>query len=202
MKLSHILYEKIRSKSFNIQEFKQLKTPEEMVDYAEQCGLTFINAGSSRRAYVLSSRFVLKIANPKLQGAGRAQNEAEARATETASETVKFVIPQVRQHNPQYNWIISDLVRPANNMEEVAKHAGIHESQLWSLLEDGIPLEHLESSLQQNPFVKGLEAVILSGVSAEDLTSKSQFGITADGRAVVLDYGGTNTVLNDFYAFY
>ena len=200
MKLSHILYEKIRSKSFNIQEFKQLKTPKEMVDYAREHNLQPLGRGSSRRAYVLSSRFALKIANPKFQEAGRAQNEAEARATETASETVKFVIPQVRQHNPQYNWIISDLVRPANNMREVAKHAGIHESQLWSLLEDGIPLEHLESSLQQNPFVKGLEAVILSGVSARDLVSEHQFGITTDGRAVVLDYGGTNTVLNDFYS--
>ena len=194
-----ILYEKIRSKTFNLQKFKQLTTPTDMVQYAQDCKLTFINSGSSRTVFVLSSRFVLKIASG-LEDAGIAQNEAESVATEQASETVKFVIPQVRQHDQEFNWIISDLVRPAEDMEEVAKHAGIHINQLWNVIDDpDIRLQDLETSLQENPFVQGIKALMNSGVSSSDLGSQTQFGITADGRAVVLDYGGTETVLDTHY---
>jgi len=53
--------------------------------------------------------------------------------------------------------------------------------------------EEAESTLEKNPFLLGVEALINQGV-AGDLNVLEHYGITSEGRVVVFDYGFTDAV--------
>jgi len=74
----------IRS-NFKWSEFKELETPKGMAYYLEKTGTEKLGSGSSRWVYLLSNRYVLKLADPLNPRRGLAQNHAEL---EVATDSV------------------------------------------------------------------------------------------------------------------
>ena len=211
MKLYPILFEKIRSKDkFDIREFKKLKTIPEVRNYIREHELQKLGAGNSRIVYALSSRFALKIA---LFNQGLEQNEAEVQLSKTPG--VENVIAKVHSYDPEYKWIIADLVRPLNwlrkpkEAKDFENKTGVSNQEFSKLLSYSSNKQFSDRSYGDNPqdnknpwdnypnnkFLIGLHKLIDSGVSAPDLGRIEQYGITPDGRVVILDYGGTVSVL-------
>jgi hypothetical protein len=211
MKLYPILFEKIRSKdNFDIREFKALKTIPEVRRYVREHELQKLGVGNSRIVYALSSRFALKIA---LFNQGLEQNEAEVKLSKTPG--VEDVIAKVHSYDPEYKWIIADLVRPLNwlhkpkEAKDFESKTGVSSQEFTNLLRHSSDKQFPDRSYGDNPkddkdpwdnypdnkFLKGLRKLIDSGVSAPDLGRLEQYGVTPDGRVVILDYGGTVSVL-------
>lgn len=211
MKLYPILFEKIRSKdNFDIREFKALKTIEELRSYVREHELQKLGAGNSRLVYALSSRFALKVA---LYDQGLEQNEAEVKLSETPG--IENVIAKVHSHDPEYKWIIADLVRPLSWLNKPTEEkdfeskTGVSRQEFSNLLRysssDQFPGTSYTANNKDdknpwdnhpnNKFLVGLRKLIDSGVSAPDLGRLEQYGITPDGRVVILDYGGTVSIL-------
>lgn len=95
-----------QSKKFNWIEFAKLESLHDLWSYANE-RLDFINAGSSRRVFILSSRFVLKIAK---NDAGKAQNQYEYQLSQDPK--LAPILARVRDAHPDGLWVVSDLVRP------------------------------------------------------------------------------------------
>lgn len=95
-----------QNKKFNWLEFAKLESLQELWSYANE-RLDFINAGSSRRVFILSSRFVLKIAK---NDAGKAQNQYEYQLSQDPK--LAPILARVRDAHPDGLWVVSDLVRP------------------------------------------------------------------------------------------
>ena len=210
MKLYPILFEKIRSKgNFDIREFKALKTIEELRSYAREHELQKLGAGNSRIVYALSSRFAVKIA---LYDQGLEQNEAEVKLSETSG--INNVMAKVHSHDPEYKWIIADLVRPLSwlhndkESKDFENKTGVSRQEFSNLLRYSSSgqfhsLHNSDDKDGKDPwdnypdskFLVGLRKLIDSGVSAPDLGRMEQYGIAPDGRVVILDYGGTVSIL-------
>ena len=192
MKLYPILFEKIRSKdNFDIREFKALKTIPEVRRYVREHELQKLGVGNSRIVYALSSRFALKIA---LFNQGLEQNEAEVKLSKTPG--VEDVIAKVHSYDPK-------------EAKDFESKTGVSSQEFTNLLRHSSDKQFPDRSYGDNPkddkdpwdnypdnkFLKGLRKLIDSGVSAPDLGRLEQYGVTPDGRVVILDYGGTVSVL-------
>ena len=205
MKLSEILFEGIRSATFDLKYFKQLETLDKMNEYADE-HLQKVGVGSSRRVFVLSSRYALKIANGyDDEGVrGIAQNEEEARLSNIRD--IGVVVAKVQSHDDEYRWIIQELVRPLKSWEEFDSITGYSHQELLGILEQPFSdyqdfRENYEedSELANSDFVAALYKLKDYGLEFEDLTGRAQWGKTADNRVVLLDYGGTSDVLEQYY---
>ncbi len=111
----------IRTK-FNLQNFKQIKDLNQQVEYAKQ-NLQLVGEGSSRIVFLLSNRYVLKIAHPNAVEKGIAQNKAEVDVF--TNPKVKSVISAIYSADPNYKWIMSEIVRPLKSQQEFEEMAGI-----------------------------------------------------------------------------
>lgn len=190
-------YDKDRFGSkFNINTFSKLTDGQEIVDYAAAF-LERLGKGSSRIAFVYSGKYALKVARSK---AGIAQNNAEIEiATNPAAK--KFVA-SIYKASPDGMWIISDIVRKAT-AREFMKFAGCSAMFLTRYLEQ---VQHLGID---KGFIKApskiarqiAEMMIATNLVPGDIGRTNHWGVTADGRFVILDYGFTESVNRKHYAY-
>lgn len=119
--------------TFKWPEFKKLQTLEQKFQYAannlQQIGKGEA-AGGSRAAFVLSNRYVLKVARPERAEAGLAQNKAEVSVFDNTA--AKPLVPTIYDMDPQYHWIVSEIANPVASAADFEKLSGIS----WSLFED------------------------------------------------------------------
>lgn len=210
--VQQILQERIRSKHFDLREFKSLRSPQMCIDYAEMAGLEDLFSGSSRQAYALSSGKVLKVALPENQAAGRAQNEAEVEIY--TNPKTKPLVTKVYDYDSRYKWIIVELVRPLDESanEEFESQfgvdfytmtaAGFAKSTGRDLDEilDQREIEALEKNPKARQFLQSyVNLVNLNNVGESDMSNAGHWGKTADGRIVLLDFGATEDVLAKHY---
>lgn len=185
---------------FNFEIFSKIASKAEMIDYADAF-LEMLGQGSSRITYLLSSRYVLKIAkNP----AGLAQNRVEI-ATST-DPNVKHIIAAVHRSASDGMWIVSDLVREIK-YREFATLAGCTLGEFVEYMDDvergGVDAIEAPNSLSEPPskfLVSVGKLMMFNGVSKGDLAEPHHWGVTPDRRLVVLDYGLTDQVWNRHYA--
>lgn len=172
---------------FNLETFKNMDDLRILNSYANRF-LEKLGQGSSRAAYLLSSRHALKIAVNKR---GLAQNKAEL-SVYTNPQT-KPMIASIRDYeDTEYRWLIADVVRPIETEQEFEDITGIQwENFLDSLIDDDVT---------QTPLSRITRATMDSNdlVSA-DIQVLDHWGKTADGRIVLLDYGYTDEVYNKYY---
>jgi hypothetical protein len=147
-----------------------------------------------------------------MERAGRAQNREETMLSKKPE--VKTVVAQVHQHDPQYNWIISDLVKPfeiGEGQTEIETKTNTSMQIISTLSAAQGYGENLEKRIKdtystsaerilQNPFVKGLIALSKYTKLSDLQYSPHQFGTAPDGRVVVLDYGFSQDVKDKFYS--
>ncbi len=89
---------------------------------------TYINGGSSRYSYILSSKKTLKVAKYK---GGLIQNREEYKIL--SSNTSNF-LPKVYDHANDYSWIIVELVRPFDYSGEIYSLTGINDDDFFLMM--------------------------------------------------------------------
>lgn len=193
-----------KRKVFNFDEFKALKAPpppegsdpmyvpffayDVMRNYAQE-RLQYIDGGSSREAFVLTPRYALKVA---LNDKGVAQNKAEAKLSKTrgASEAIAKTVTSDKNGN----WVVAELVRPLVDDDEFEERTGITLDDLYTALETG---SYHWFPANTRALIDGLRA--LHRVGLENDYRFEQFGVTPDGRVVLLDLGFSKAVARKFY---
>lgn len=210
---------------FDMRVFKTLETSYDMTDYARQHKLQRLGQGSSRIAFLINNRFVLKIAHDKQRGP--AQNEVEVSVY--TNPTTQPVVAKIYDFDPSYRWIVSEAVRELRRNSEFEPLTGIdfnlfcnalNEIDLQSDLEyenekiqDYSPgtfdynyhkdqIEHIEQIMKatNDPFVVSVKALIdQNQLETTDIGIINHWGKTADGRVVLLDYGFDAEVANRYY---
>ena len=184
------LLEKIRSATFNLNDFKKLASPAEMLSYADE-HLQSLGDGTTRSVYMLSSKKVLKIAQNSRKGV--AQNKAEVYIWENPK--MQPLVAKVFEHDSKYMWLVSELVRELHREEEFQATTGFPWDFFVDCLMDGSTLpEGWEPDDTQLAFWNKVQALLKADLVWGDLVRLNHWGKTADGRLVLLDYGYTGHV--------
>lgn len=174
----------------------------------EKVGLRFLGDGSARTVFALDSRKALKMAK---NAKGIAQNQTEL---ETATDSPEGLIAKVLQYDPQFKWLVSELVKPITDPAEFKQLTGAEWNVFSYLVADPTSnwKNHLVSAVYKenmtveeaanNPFINKtmnylmkLKNPLISG----DLTRLDHWGKTSDQRVVLLDYGFTMDVWEKHY---
>ena len=152
--------------------------------------LAKLGSGSSRDTYVLTSRFVLKIA--KFGGVvnGVMQNKKEKEAYESHSD---LPLTRVLTSDPRNVWLVSELVNPIKNDEEFKKITGYNELELDDMCKFDIgektTFKPKKKQLATSTFLQLLKRMNDSGIDVGDLISHEQWGKNAEGEIKLLDSG-------------
>jgi len=202
---------------FDLSEFKSLPGREgsfsPLLKYAND-RLKFIGGGSARAVFILSSSKVLKIAYGLHLEPGLSQNKAEVDFY--TNPKTKQVCAKIFDFDPNYEWLISELVKPVNE-SEFKKLTGVNPwdfRDFGKSLGDGLsPEEVYEQYLDDNEmqniksipkkmfdkWIYVLENILDQGVLIGDLTKPDSWGVTSSGNLVILDYGINKEVKRKHY---
>lgn len=182
--------------------------------------------GSSRKTFFLTSKKILKLAKSE-KGIGQNQAEidiaakfpsittkiyhAHSKGFYLISELVRPLSTQIPKAEKQFEeqtgfslrvfykllstydgWNEDDgtdapKVTP-NNFYEVLRKSHVFRGKIGEL-----------KRMQDSPFVKSVLAAVDHGLMVGDLTSPEHWGVTAEGRLVLLDYGYTADVADKYY---
>ena len=119
--------------TFKWPEFKNLQSTEQMLEYAAN-NLKELGRGTSRAAFLLSNRFVLKVAIPEAGEKGTGQNRGELSVyTNPAS---KGMVTAIQDADQQGRWLVSEIARPLSSEEEFQKLTGVSWEQFVSILKN------------------------------------------------------------------
>lgn len=204
-------------RKFNPRDFSKVPF-EEMVEFAKKNGLRYLGEGSSRSVFVLDSKRVLKIA---MNMKGIAQNRTELEL----SHDHEAPVARIYQYDTDMWWLVSELVRPIASPEEFKALTGIPWHAMKRFLSGHYDHDDLETF--QQDMIRKVKENLLDGATIQDvqnisnnsfiiklskfLTSKGSvlmagdlmlfehWGKTPDQRVVLLDYGYTEEVYNDYY---
>lgn len=198
-----LIIEKIRTKKgsksimgdkFNLRYFKTIDAVQLMLAYAKKFLQQLGKPGSSRTAFLLSSKYVLKIAHNE-KGIG--QNESE-RDTSAASNDSPL-ITRVYAADDQNRWLIVDLVKELNEYEDFENLTGTNWDNFTATIYDHLG-RRATKTLDPDKFTQQVITLcqkhdLLPG----DIDKIEHWGKTPDGRVVLLDYGLTNKVWDTYY---
>lgn len=187
---------------FDLKHFKSLDTINTMLEYAKRF-LEPLGEGSSRKAFLLSSKYALKIAINKK---GLAQNEQEVDVFTNPKS--KAVVAKIYDAANEHQWVISDLVRPLGSQDEFTQQTGIKWADFEEDMNDFVKRKGAitQDDLQMmNPkeaaFIQAVVATArASNLLVGDLKEFSHWGKTPDGRIVLLDYGFSEDVWSAHYS--
>ncbi len=193
---------------FNFDEYRKLPTPTSRLAYARNTlGSKELGAGSSRIVYDMGNTGkVLKIA---LNNKGVAQNKEELEITKKIHSSYPEypIVTKVYGHDnsSEPTWLVSEKVRPIENSDITRETKGVLRSmdQLTDIFQSMMG-ENIYNLARSNPdvnFFKGLQAIPEVGMLSGDLVVSYHWGVTEDGRIVVLDYGFTRDVADKHYGW-
>lgn len=216
-----ILLERILSKTFNFNTFKELDKNRKGSAYKyARTNLKLVGYGSSRDAYLLTPKSVLKIATGD---GGSAQNYSELRAYTNPQIDGDLLFAKILDYDTEHgsndvHWLVSELVRPIKNYFDFRAVARFDFDFVMQMTSDVSPEQYFEARFKElkepwcdytlsdlkkvksSPFFNELlKAVDLEVLTSGDLKRYDQWGKTADGRIVVLDYGLTRSIYKKFF---
>jgi hypothetical protein len=187
---------KVGKETFNLEKFKKIQDYREMVFYATDF-LQYLGEGSSRIAFVYKSTQVIKIAKNEK---GIAQNATEVEISQ--DEGTKNVVAKIFYADPQNRFVISELVRPLKSGEDIRRL----EQQAGVTFGDFVrTIRSVENSPDKiddikNPWIKSVAWIVIShDLISSDALAEEHWGVTPEGRIVLLDYGFTENVFQKHY---
>lgn len=190
--------------AFSIEQMASLKSPDEINRYAS-AHLPLVGQGSTRKVFALSPEFVLKLVNPDFdENRGIAQNEEETRLS--AIEEAQVALARIKSHGEGFLWVIQERVQPLSSWKVFDSVTGFSSKELAKLLR-GNYLDVADfqrrakpnSQFSNSQLVKALFVLRENGLSFDDLKGYQQWGVTTDGRVVLVDFGATDSVLDEYY---
>lgn len=209
---------RIRSKGakFDLAEFKELESAEEMQAYAHM-RLQPLGRGSSRAVYSLTGTKVLKIAASGGGNVVKGRGGSEAGVAQNKAEVDVYTDPKTRDavakifdFDPEYRWLISEAVRSLSE-SEFESLAGTGVEDLRKTVEfcvetdssAGEGVEWAEEQWLSPPKREVLDLMLHLvdvGLAYGDLMDPEHWGKTPDNRLVLLDYGFTKGVADEYYS--
>lgn len=194
---------------------RKFPTLDQAVDFVDnKVGLRFLGQGSSRIVFAIDSRKALKMA---LNAKGIAQNQAEL---DTATDSHNGLVAKILQYDPEFKWVVSELVRPIDNEAEFKQLTGVPWTVFAYLLTFS-PTEwksHVSNTIRyigsfekvdvtpeevlKSPFLNMAMTSLASlkkPLLEADLMKLDHWGKTPDQRVVLLDYGYTAEVWQNHY---
>lgn len=206
--LENFIFEKI-GKQFNFQAFKTIEPGYAQLSYADDT-LMFLGQGSSRLAWAMSSKKVLKLPIPGI-AAGKEQNQEEAKN----AKLFPGLVTKVFVSHPDGDWLIAELVRELKSEEEFKEKTGFQFKMLKNFLLVPNPykfIETLSKLKDSNPEYKAflnwnqlIEIVKILKTETEespfltDMLKVDHWGLTPDGNIVWLDSGLSTAAYNKNY---
>lgn len=195
--------------TWNVEEFKKLKSFNQRIQYCER-NLTRISSGTSRIAYKIDDTKVLKLAKNKK---GLAQNEAEIMYSQ--DYMMDDIVAEVFNYDEDNLWLEMELARkltPAIFFNIVGITFDDYVDGVWYQDENLRPKKNHFKRLKpdniddmwENDFVSRIFDLMGSydNFVAGDLTKISTYGIVKrDGQdtVVLIDFGLTEDVFNTHY---
>lgn len=179
---------------FDLRQFKTLESSHIMLDYAGRY-LQELGRGSARAAFALTNRSILKIA---LDQKGIAQNQTELDVY--TDQKTKPIVAKVLDVDDENRWMISELVKPLRAEDEFENLTGISFDDLDGALAAAYKRLPTPEHVKKSPIILAVVALMNDkSLLPGDLTKIDSWGQTADGRAVLLDYGFTSDVWEKHY---
>lgn len=183
-----------RGRRFDFSKFKRLDDIDDMLHYASLY-LEFLGKGSSRAAFIFSSRYALKVA---LNDKGLAQNEAEVNVY--TNPTSKPIVAKIQAFDPRFRWLVSELVNPLQNEGEFKKLSGTDwEEFIEQIYDINIAGQHQEGRRYSPIALATATTMKQNQLLLGDIDAIPHWGKTHDGRVVLLDYGLTSDIAKTHY---
>ena len=200
--IKQVISEMAYPTSFNMEEFKQLKSFAQRVKYCDQ-RLEKLGSGSSRIGYKIDDEKVLKLAK---NAKGVAQNEAESNSYLQREYTI---VAKVFDSDPNDLYIEMELVEKLTK-SKFKQIVGFDFDSIWPYLESRFGGRNSQrytgadkEILDENEWMYELGDMVGSyDFSYGDFRRLSSFGIVnRDGQpqVVLIDFGLTNDVFDQFY---
>ncbi len=169
-----------------------------MRKYAED-RLVGLGTGTSREAFLLNSRHVLKIARTRTEYGGSHVGQGQNRTEATISKDPDcgHLIAQVKASDPEHKWVVAELVRSITEAE-FKRLTGESFHDFRHQVRDVI--KKVPFGKEPSPLVQQVvDMVTKYKLDYGDLIVIGHWGKTASGRAVILDYG-YNDEVDQMYA--
>ncbi|NBO23092.1 hypothetical protein EBU94_07135 [bacterium] len=192
--------------SFSFDSFNSIRSYSGKLKYANQ-RLKKLSSGSSRVVYQVDDKKVLKIAKNKK---GLAQNESEADWSKEAYD----VTAKAFNHSPEYFWVEMELakkLKPTRFKELTGISISDMQIAMRVLRERMRPVKYFapkltpeaEEKLYENEFYMDIERFVADyDMETGDMGRLNSYGeVVRDGnpKVVLVDFGVTNQVWNDYY---
>jgi hypothetical protein len=178
-------------------DFKKFKnTPDERkYEFLGISSSPLLGTGSSRQAFLVDSKSVLKMA---INDKGIAQNKAELDIY--TNPEINDIVNKIYDYDPSYKWLLVEVVKELKSEKEFANLSGVRFSDFYSVIEQ-LYEEEISIEYVKNPFIKMVwEAIEIGDLSMGDIVKLDHWGKTADGMIVLLDYGFTEIVRMTHYS--
>ena len=209
MKIQELLQEMAYPKSFNMEEFKSLTSFKKRLEYANTHLPRKLGSGSSRTIFQIDDEKVLKLAHNKK---GFAQNEVEEDFYLQGFDIIAKVY-DFDQDNHTY--LEMELAKKITK-KRFKQLVGVSLEDVWNYLYNfriqynlkGVSrydrIKEVPEGIEENPFVQELKDIVLSYdmMVPGDFGRESTYGeVMRDGNptVVIIDFGLTNSVYDDFY---
>lgn len=214
-------------KFLDFNKFKSL-SDEEQQEHLLEFGELVASPGSSRAVFLINSSKVLKYG---YNDPGVAQNLAEIDTY--TNPGAKNVVSKIYDYATDGRWVVSELVRKIESLEEFEELSGIELDMLMEVLEkayddglnqdqalemfdtyfsqfesqealadipdDDASVDHYNLEKGKKFFADLYRTVQAAGLNPLDFDRTEQWGKTASGKLVILDYGFSEAVEENYY---
>ena len=197
--------------SFNMEEFKKLKSFNARIGYCEE-HLKRISSGSGRVVYMIDGEKVLKLAK---NSKGVAQNEVEI--SYGGDYTLEGIVAEVYESDDNALWLEMQLAKKLtltnfkqitgwdfNDYAKIVHNYGVESGNAGRYGRKLSVSNELTEKAWEDDFIRGIFDYIGNyGVPVGDLTRLSTYGVVSENgtdSVVIIDYGLTHDVYKSFYS--
>lgn len=192
--------------SFDMDYFKTLKSFKKRIEYCEE-HLTKINSGSGRIVYKIDDEKVLKLAKNRK---GVAQNEVEVDYSH--DYVIKHLFAKTYDFHPDFLWLEMELCKKINYNRfkqlvgvDFKTYSYMIKYEYYRMNSSGSRIyvskpDNYENLLDNEFIGEVLNYISNFDVVVGDLTRISTYGENSDNEIVIIDYGLSQQVFDDYYS--
>lgn len=209
MKIQELIQEMAYPKSFNMEEFKSLTSFKKRLEYANTHLPRKIASGSARTVFQIDDEKVLKLAK---NNKGFAQNQIEEDFYLQGFDIIAKVFDFDEDN---HTYLEMELAKKITK-KRFKQLVGVSLEDVWNYLYNlriqynltGVSrydrIKEVPEDIEENSFIQELKDIVLSYdmVVPGDFGRESTYGeVMRDGQptVVIIDFGLTNSVYDDFY---